>query len=225
VARGSLDRLVGIVRVRDILAAVRRRNAATVGEIARPAMVVPETKDLGALLRNMREQREQLAVVIDEYGLVAGIVTVEDLLEELVGDIQDEFDLPDARLTWLDDRTVRVAGSMTIDDFNETVGTRLPQRGPRTLAGLVFETLGRGPAVGDAVTVDDVRLTRPGNRRPPHHPDPSRPSHRRPANPAGRSGRRGRARAYARPAARRAPWRRLERALSAALPPASRPAG
>jgi len=159
VARGSLDRLVGIVRVRDILAAVRRRNAATVGEIARPAMVVPETKDLGALLRNMREQREQLAVVIDEYGLVAGIVTVEDLLEELVGDIQDEFDLPDARLTWLDDRTVRVAGSMTIDDFNETVGTRLPQRGPRTLAGLVFETLGRGPAVGDAVTVDDVRLT------------------------------------------------------------------
>jgi len=158
VGRGSLDRLAGVVHVRDILAAARHRQAATIGEIARPAMVVPEYKDVGALLRELREQREQLAVVIDEYGLVAGIVTLEDVLEELVGDIQDEFDLPDARLTRIDDRTVRVAGSLTIDDFNETVGAHLPQTGARTLAGLVLSELGRQPRPGDTVTVGDVTI-------------------------------------------------------------------
>jgi putative hemolysin len=158
VARGSLDRLAGIAHVRDLIAAARRRSAATVGELARPAMVVPETKDLGALLREMREQHEQLAVVVDEHGAVTGIVTLEDVLEELVGDIQDEFDLPDARLTWVDDSTLRVAGSMTVDDFNETVGTRLPQDGPRTLAGLVLHELGRQPQPGDTVTVDGATI-------------------------------------------------------------------
>jgi putative hemolysin len=129
-----------------------------VGELARPAVVVPETKDLAVLLRELREQHEQLAVVVDENGLVVGIVTLEDLLEELVGDIQDEFDLPDARLSWLDERTLRVAGTMTIDDFNETVGTRLPQDGPRTLAGLVLHELGRQPGPGDTVVVGGVKF-------------------------------------------------------------------
>jgi putative hemolysin len=159
VARGSLDRLVGIVHVRDLIAASRGRlRAGTVGDLARPAMVVPETKDLGALLRELREQREQLAVLVDEYGAVVGIVTLEDVLEELVGDIQDEFDLPDARITWLDDRTLSVAGSMTIDDFNETVGTHLPQTRARTLAGLVLDELGRQPAPGDVVTIDGATI-------------------------------------------------------------------
>jgi putative hemolysin len=129
VGNGSLDRLVGITHVRDILAAARSAQPATVGEIARPAMIVPETKDLGAVLRELRAQREQLAVVVDEYGIVAGMVTLEDVPEELVGDIQDEFDLPDARLTWVDEHTLRVAGSMPIDDFNEMVGARIPPRG------------------------------------------------------------------------------------------------
>ena len=97
-------------------------------------------------------------MVADEYGATAGIVTLEDVLEELVGEIEDEYDLPDSTLTRLDDRTLRVAGSMTIDDFNETVGTELPQRGARTLAGLVFSTLGRRPATDDVVAIGRVRL-------------------------------------------------------------------
>ena len=76
-------------------------------DLTRPVLAIPETKDVGALLRDLRERREQLAVVLDECGSVAGIVTLEDILEELVGEIQDEFDLPDARLTRFDDRTVR----------------------------------------------------------------------------------------------------------------------
>jgi putative hemolysin len=158
VGEGSLDHVVGVVHVRDLVAAIRSPAGAVVGELARPAFVVPETKDLGALLREQRERREQLAVVVDEYGGTAGIVTLEDVVEELVGEIQDEFDLPDSSLSWVDERTVRVAGSMTIDDFNETVGTDLPQRGPRTVAGLVFDELGRRPEQGDQVLVDEVQL-------------------------------------------------------------------
>ncbi len=169
VGRGSLDRLEGIVHVHDLVAAARQGAPETIGPLARPALIVPETKDIGALMREQRAEGAQLAVVVDEYGAVAGIVTLEDVLEELVGEIQDEFDLPDGRIERVADDTVRVAGSMTIDDFNEAIGTRLPQTGPRTLAGLVFDALGRRPVPGDSVEsagvklaverVDDLRIT------------------------------------------------------------------
>jgi putative hemolysin len=97
-------------------------------------------------------------MVVDEYGATAGIVSVEDILEEIVGEIQDEYDLPDATLTWLDDRTVLVSGSLTIDDANETLGMDLPQRGPRTLAGLTFDALGHRPTPGDTVELEGVQL-------------------------------------------------------------------
>jgi putative hemolysin len=158
VGRGDLDHLAGVVHVRDMIIGSRRQPGATLAGLARPAFVVPETKDLGPLLRELREQREQLAVVVDEYGAVAGIVTLEDVIEELVGDIQDEFDLPDARITRIDERTLRVAGSMTIDDFNEAVGVELPQRGSRTLAGLAFDALGRRPKPGDTISFGDVEV-------------------------------------------------------------------
>ncbi|HWK25231.1 MAG TPA: hemolysin family protein [Solirubrobacter sp.] len=150
----TLDHLVGIVHFRDLLAS----PDAPVGTLARPAMIVPETKDLGALMRELREARQQMAVVADEYGGTAGIVTMHDVLEELVGEIENEFDLPRSELDWIDERTVEVSGSMTIDDFNETVGTTLPQRGPRTLAGLVFDALGRRPEPGDVVRFGDTTL-------------------------------------------------------------------
>ncbi len=86
-------------------------------------------------------------------------MTLEDILEELVGEIEDEYDLPDDTLTWVDDTTVVIAGSMTIDDFDEAVGTRLPRDRARTMAGLVFNALGRRPEPADVVTVDGVRLT------------------------------------------------------------------
>jgi putative hemolysin len=158
VGRGTLDRLVGVVHLRELVAAARAGEPATIEPLARAALIVPETKDVGALLRELRERRETLAVVVDEYGATAGIVTMEDIVEEIVGEIQDEFDLPDDTVTRLDERTVEAAGSMTIDDFNEAIGTDLPQDGPRTLAGLVFDRLGRRPAVGDEIEVHGVRL-------------------------------------------------------------------
>jgi magnesium and cobalt exporter, CNNM family len=158
VGHGSLDRLAGVVHLHEIVAAVRGGDNPEVGSLAQPAPITPETKDLGALLRELRDQRQQLAVVVDEYGGTAGIVTLEDILEQIVGEIEDEYDLPDDTLTSIDDRTVLVAGSMTVDDFNETVRTDLPTDDARTMAGLLFNALGRRPRPGDEVEVSGVRL-------------------------------------------------------------------
>jgi magnesium and cobalt exporter, CNNM family len=158
IGTGSLDRIVGILHVRDLVISARRDPTTSLGELAQSPLVVPETKDLGALLRELREQRRHMAIVVDEYGGTAGIVTLEDILEEIVGEIEDEYDLPDDTLERIDDATVRIAGSMTIDDFNEIVGTKLDGDDARTMAGLVFNALGRRPRDGDEVAVGDVHL-------------------------------------------------------------------
>jgi len=158
VGRSSLDHVIGVAHLRDLVVSAGSDPKQSVDTVTRPVAIVPETKDLGALLRDLREQRQQLAVVADEYGRTIGIVTLEDILEEIVGEIEDEYDLPDDTVTRLDDGTIMVAGSMTVDDFNETVGTSLPQGGPRTLAGLVFDALGRRPAVGETTRVGDVEF-------------------------------------------------------------------
>src|SRR5215213_3604544 len=159
VGRGSLDHVVGVVHVRDLAAVTTQAPQPTVSDVAHPVPVVPETKDLGALLREMREGHHQIAVVADEYGRTAGLVALEDILEEIVGEIEDEFDLPDDTLTRLADGGFLVAGSMTVDDFNEIAGTTLPQDRAHTLAGLVFDALGRRPEAGDRVIMEGTELT------------------------------------------------------------------
>jgi putative hemolysin len=158
VGNGSLDHVIGMVHIRDLLAARRADPSPTVGDAAHDVTIVPETKDLGALLRELREQRQQLAVVADEYGRTLGLVTIEDILEEIVGEIEDEYDLPDDKVIRLDDGSLRVAGSITIDDFNELAGSGLPNRA-HTLAGLVFQTLGRRPVAGDRVPLHGAHAT------------------------------------------------------------------
>jgi CBS domain containing-hemolysin-like protein len=127
--------------------------------IVRPAYVVPETKDLAALLADFRREKQHMAIVIDEYGDTEGIVTLEDLLEEIVGDIEDEFDLPDTSIERVDETHIRIDGTYTIDDFNEEFGTELGQEDFNTMAGLVFGELGRAPEVGDEVRTDGLCLT------------------------------------------------------------------
>jgi putative hemolysin len=158
VGRGSLDRVIGVAHLRDLVVSAGTDPGQAVDAVTRSVAIVPESKDLGALLRDLREQHQQLAVVADEYGRTIGIVTLEDILEEIVGEIEDEYDLPDDTVVRLDDGTIVVSGSMTVDDFNERVGTSLPQGGPRTLAGLVFDALGRRPDVAESVRVGDVEL-------------------------------------------------------------------
>jgi putative hemolysin len=161
VYRGSLDEILGILHVRDLFGAIHDLGIASVEleSIVRPAYVVPETKDLAALLADFRREKQHMAIVIDEYGDMDGIVTLEDVLEEIVGDIEDEFDLPDTSIERIDEKHIRIDGTYTIDDFNEEFGTELEQEDFHTMAGLVFGELGRAPEVGDAVRSDGIRLS------------------------------------------------------------------
>jgi putative hemolysin len=160
VYRDSLDDMLGILHVRDLFHALYDRGIENVKveHIVRPAYVVPETKDLASLLAEFRRQNQHMALVVDEYGAVQGIVTLEDLLEEIVGEIEDEYDLPDESIERVDERHIRIHGTFSIDDFNEKFGTRLPQEDYHTIAGFVFGELGRAPQPGDEVDYDGLRF-------------------------------------------------------------------
>jgi putative hemolysin len=160
VYRESLDHVVGVLHVRDLFSALRERGMADVKveELVRPAHIVPETKDLAALLTEFRRANQHMAIVVDEYGEMEGIVTLEDLLEEIVGEIEDEFDLPDESVEQIDDDTIKIDGTFPIDDFNERFRTALPDDDYHTVAGFVFGLLGRQPEVGDDVAHDGMRF-------------------------------------------------------------------
>jgi putative hemolysin len=160
VYRESLDDIVGVLHVRDLFTAVHDRGLADVrlDEIVRPATIVPETKDLASLLQEFRRTNNHFAVVVDEYGGMAGICTLEDLLEEIVGEIEDEFDVPEEQIEQVDEDTYRIDGMFAIDEFNERFGTDLPDEDYHTLAGFVFGQLGRAPQPGDDVSYDGMRF-------------------------------------------------------------------
>ena len=160
VYRGSLDDILGILHVRDLIASMHDRGigAVRVEELVRPAYMVPETKDLAALLTEFRRTNQHMAIVIDEYGAMEGIVTLEDVLEEIVGEIEDEFDLPDESVERVDDDTIRIDGTFPIDDFNEQFVVKLEQEDYHTVAGFVFGLLGRAAEQGDVVEYDSLRF-------------------------------------------------------------------
>jgi putative hemolysin len=161
VYREDLDHVIGVLHVRDLFSAVHAGGVEGVDleSILRQPYVVPETKDLAALLADFRRTKQHMAIVVDEYGVTQGIVTLEDLLEEIVGEIEDEFDLPDTRVERVDEHRVRIDGTFSIDDFNEEFGTKLDEEDFNTMAGLVFGELGRHPEIGDVVHSDGVALT------------------------------------------------------------------
>ena len=158
VFHGSLDDLIGILNVHDLLTAMEERGLAAVRieGLVRPAYVVPETKNLGALLSEFRRTGQHMAVVVDEYGSVQGIATLEDVLEEIVGEIADEYELPDESVVSTGESTFLVHGTFPIDDFNEQLGQHLPLEDYHTLAGFVFGLLGRAPVVGDEVAWNNL---------------------------------------------------------------------
>src|SRR3989442_8085601 len=140
VYRETLDNVVGILHVRALFSALRDRgmHEVKVEELVRPAHIVPETKDLAALLAEFRRANQHMAIVVNEYGGMGGIVTLEDLLEEIVGEIEDEFDLPDESVEQVDEDTIRIDGTFPIDDFNEQFHAHLPSEDYHTMAGFLF---------------------------------------------------------------------------------------
>ena len=182
--RGDLDRVVGVVHLRDLVGA----GAAPVGERATPAVFIPESAQVLHALREMQKARQQLAVVVDEHGGGAGIVTVEDLIEELVGEIYDETDRDIAGVEHEPDGSLVLAGSFPVHDLAD-LGVELPEGDYATVAGLVLTALGRIPErPGDVVAIDGwtatvlavdhhaitrLRLSRRPKRTPGGHHQPA----------------------------------------------------
>jgi len=160
VFRESLDDIVGVLHVRDLFKAIHDRGLSglDLASMLRPAYVVPETKDLASLLQEFRDTNSHFAVVVDEYGAMVGIATLEDLLEEIVGEIEDEFDVPEEPVEQIGEDEYRVDGMFSIDDFNERFGTDLPDEDFHTVGGFVFGQLGRAPEPGDDVSHDGMRF-------------------------------------------------------------------
>lgn len=162
VYRDSVDDISGIVYAKDLMRAERDgRGAEAVTGLMRPAMFVPETKRVAELLREMQATKTHISIVVDEYGGTAGLVTLEDLLEELVGDIHDEFDTAAPEYRRVDDRTVIVFDpAVNVDDLNSGLDLDLPEGEGDwdSVGGLVFSLLGHAPNVGDRVEVEGYRL-------------------------------------------------------------------
>jgi putative hemolysin len=157
---GEFDDIAGVLHVRDLFAALHDRGIERVDvrSLLRPAIVVPETKRLDELLAEFRATSNHMAIVVDEYGSVAGLATLEDLIEEIVGEIGDEFDLPDAGIRRIGKGRMRLGGSFPIEEFNERFGTSLPDEDYHSVGGYVFGELGRAPRVGDSVENDRARF-------------------------------------------------------------------
>ena len=167
VYEGQRENVIGILMAKDLLK-LQRSPDLNLRTLLRPAVFVPESKGLNELLRDFRSNRNHLAIVIDEFGSTAGLITIEDVLEEIVGEIEDEFDDKDGEsgIYTLADGSQRVAGDVDIIKVNEAFGTLLPNDAFDSIGGLVAHELGRVPRRGEAVTIGmlvfSVMLTRGG---------------------------------------------------------------
>ena len=159
VYRESLDDVAGVVYVKDMLPLLVRGQADTpIAGLMRPALRVPETRKLDDLMLDYRRQRRTIALVVDEYGGTAGLVTMEDLLEEVVGDIYDEHDVVRPSVEALPDGSLRLDGRMSVGEASEAIGVALPEGDYDSLAGLLYSRLGMIPKVGQGVGVGGIRL-------------------------------------------------------------------
>ena len=159
VFEGTRDNVIGILLAKDLLRHSTEKDFQ-VRDWLRPAVFIPESKRLSVLLRDFKDNRNHLAVVVDEYSGVAGIITIEDVLEQIVGDIEDEHDIDEEadNLISLDNGDIRVKGITELKQFNKTLGTRFAADGIETVAGLVIQHLGRVPKMGELIEIDGIEF-------------------------------------------------------------------
>jgi CBS domain containing-hemolysin-like protein len=179
---GNVDDIVGVAHAKDLIRAEREGHGSEpVRDVVRPAHFVPETKRVARLMREMQDLKYHLAIVVDEYGGTAGVVTLEDLIEELVGEIVDEYDVEEPPVQPLDNGAFSVSARLAVDELSELVDAQLPTGEWDTVGGLLFNELGRVPVEGESVDVDGLTMVAErveGNRvgririvpRPKTHP-------------------------------------------------------
>jgi putative hemolysin len=161
VIQGDLDHVVGIVHIKDLLRAVEKPQPASLTAVMHPAFFVPDSMQISDLLRELQSRRTHMAIVVNEFGTVTGLVTIEDLLEEIVGEIRDEFDVDEEQpIQELSDGSLLVQGSLPVNDLKERYGTPFEETPDyRTVAGFVLAHLKRFPKGGEAVTTSGYKMT------------------------------------------------------------------
>jgi len=159
VYEGSKNNVIGILLAKDLLRHASEKDFQ-VRDWLRPAVFIPESKRLSVLLRDFKDNRNHLAIVVDEYSGVAGIITIEDVLEQIVGDIEDEHDVDEEadNLIALDNGDIRVKGITELEQFNEMLGTHFEVEDIETVAGLVIQHLGRVPKMGELIDIDGIEF-------------------------------------------------------------------
>jgi putative hemolysin len=160
VFEGSLDNVIGVVYAKDALRQLEKRQPVVLRKILHPIHLVPETKKVGALLKELQKRRTHIALVIDEHGSLTGLVTLEDVIEEIVGDIQDEYDWEERPVEHQRDGSLVVEGTLPASELRDSYHVPIPESSEfETVAGFMLEALGSVPKGGEAVTVGDYRLT------------------------------------------------------------------
>jgi magnesium and cobalt transporter len=159
VFEGNRDNVIGILLAKDLLRHASEKDFQ-VRDWLRPAVFIPESKRLSVLLRDFKDNRNHLAVVVDEYSGVAGIITIEDVLEQIVGDIEDEHDIDEEadNIIRLDNGDIRVKGITELEQLNEVLGTEFEEEDIETIAGLVVQQLGRVPKIGERIAIDGIEF-------------------------------------------------------------------
>jgi putative hemolysin len=154
-----IDNIIGIVYAKDLLKHIRNGSRpASLREVARPPYFIPETKKVDELLTEFRAQKIHIAIVVDEYGGTAGLVTTEDILEEIVGEIEDEYDTGEPHIARISESEAIVDARVTLDDLNDLFGSNLEDEEVDTVGGFVFNQLGKMPLSGDEVSVDGISI-------------------------------------------------------------------
>jgi CBS domain containing-hemolysin-like protein len=157
---GTIDNIIGVVYAKDLLRFLRDGSqTAPVRPLAREASYVPETKKVDDLLHEMQQTRVHVAIVVDEYGGTAGLITIEDLIEEIVGEIRDEYDVEEAMIEEVSDHEALFDARVSIRDVNDTLDLDIEDEDFDTLGGLLYHELGKVPNVGDEVRIDGAVVT------------------------------------------------------------------
>lgn len=159
VYEGTVDNIVGIVHIKDLFTHIREKRQVSLKEVMRPTYYVPETKKVSDLLKDLQRSRQHMAICTDEYGGTVGLVTIEDLLEEIVGEITDEHDPRMELIKKVNERTYIVNGAVPIDDLNKYLGSNFPEENSETIGGFVFHCLGKLPKPGDSIEYDGYEIS------------------------------------------------------------------
>lgn len=158
VYRENIDNIIGVIHVKDILTQWEGRGDIKVGQFIRHPFIVPETKNVEELLREFKKKRTHIAVVVDEYGGTAGIVTIEDIIEEIVGEIRDEYDLEEIQIVPLPDGSVVVDARLDTEELASHFGVDIPKEKFETVGGLISFLIGRVPKNGEEASFENLRF-------------------------------------------------------------------